>query len=131
MSTDYEKYKKVMKQKENVSCKDFESLLLSEGFKFRSQAGTSHRIFKNDKTGIMISFPQGKLMAIGTLRKELKKVYPAWNVKPVDSPAQDIAEVKPEFELNESMLALAFELNLDVENITEEDYNTLAELIEA
>jgi predicted RNA binding protein YcfA (HicA-like mRNA interferase family) len=124
MSTDYEKYTQEIKKKNNYSAKSFESLLLAEGYTFRNQTG-SHKIFKHAKKEL-VSYPYGNIVAVGTLRKELKKIYPAWNVKPQNV----ITEETSGYTLTESMFALCEELELNPDELTQEDYNTLVELTE-
>lgn len=124
--TDYQAYKDCMRKKENFPLKDFESLLIEKGFTFRGQEG-SHKVYKNHASGVMISLKNEKIISIGVLRKELQKVFPNWNVKPTQETKEEQGPVT-KFELTEEMISLAFELSLDIDTITESDYNTLKEL---
>lgn len=128
MQTNYEIYKKAMQKKSNTSVKELDSLLVKEcGFKPIKQEG-SHRIYKNDNLGIVVSVPvaHGKLIAVGTLRNILQDALPNWNVKPVESSIVEI--VMPSFNLTESMLEVCKQLELNIDTLTQDDYNLILEL---
>ena len=119
MSTDYKNYKTGMQNVKTV--KALLKLLNDEGYTFKRQNG-SQGIFRNDTRGISVSVKMNELTR-GSLRNILQDIYPLHNIK-----HQEMKEENQGRRLTESMMELCKELNLDIENLTQEDYNTLEEL---